>query len=187
VDKGSLLILTGPPGAGKTTVGKMIASQSSRSASISADWFWTTIVNGHIPPWEGTADDQNRVMIGSAVAAGLRMANAGYATVLEGIVGPWHFDELRTELADCTVPVHYCVLRPSSDTCLIRAQRRILESDEHRYALTAEEPIRHMWIRFSDLGRFEDHVIDTSDLDPGSTARLVSERIEAGVLRFPSA
>ena len=114
-------------------------------------------------------------MISSAAAAGLRIANAGYATVLEGIVGPWHFEGLRTELADCTVPVNYVVLRPSSDICLIRAQRRVLESDEHRFALTAEDPIRQMWVQFSNLGPFEDYVIDSSDLDPGSTARLVSE------------
>ena len=187
MDEGSLLLLTGPPGAGKTTVGKIIASQSSRSACISSDWFWTTIVNGHIPPWKGAADDQNRVMISSAVAASMRMANAGYATVLEGIFGPWHFEQLKAELAECRVPVNYVVLRPSSDTCLVRAQGRVLESDEHRYALTEEEPIRHMWLQFSSLGSNENYVIDSSDLDTGSTALLVGEHISAGTLRFPNA
>ena len=42
-----LLILTGPPGAGKTTVGAIIASESPLSACIHSDWFWTTIVNGN--------------------------------------------------------------------------------------------------------------------------------------------
>ena len=120
---GSLLILTGPPGAGKTTVGKSVAAASPRSACISADWFWTTIVNGHIAPWEGAADDQNRVMIRAAVAAGVRMANAGYSTVLEGILGPWHLQPLAAELAACAVPVDYAVLRPGSDVCLGRARR----------------------------------------------------------------
>jgi hypothetical protein len=114
------------------------------------------------------------------------MANAGYATVLEGIFGPWHFDRMKAELATCTVPVNYAVLRPSSDICLLRAQGRVLESDVHRYALTEEEPIRHLWIQFSGLGSLEGHVIDSSDLDPGSTALLVSERIDTGTLRFPN-
>lgn len=126
-------------------------------------------------------------MISSAVAASLRMAKAGYAAVLEGILGPRHFDQLRAELVECRVPVHYVVLRPRSNICLTRAQGRVLRSDEHRYALTEEEPIRHMWLEFSGLGSFEDHVIDTSGLDVGSTVHLVSERIGAGTLRFPSA
>jgi adenylate kinase family enzyme len=47
---GTVLILTGPPGAGKTTVGAIIASESPFSVCIQSDWFWTTIVNGRIPP-----------------------------------------------------------------------------------------------------------------------------------------
>jgi dephospho-CoA kinase len=73
-----LLILTGPPGAGKTTVGVLIAAESPLSACIQSDWFWTTIVNGHIPPWESEADAQNRAVIRAAAAAGARMANAGW-------------------------------------------------------------------------------------------------------------
>jgi predicted kinase len=185
MDDGSLLILSGPPGAGKTTVGKIIASKSARSACISSDWFWTTIVNGRIPPWQGAADDQNRAMVRSATAAGVRMANAGFTTVLDGIFGPWHFEPLKDELTVCKVPVNYVVLRPDGDTCLTRAQTRVLEGAEHVDALTEEDPIRHMWLRFSKLGAIEPHVIDSSKCDPESTALLIRERIDAGVLRFP--
>ena len=34
------------------------------------------------------------------------MANAGYTVVLDGILGPWHFEPLREELAQCTVSVN---------------------------------------------------------------------------------
>ncbi len=184
MDEGSLLILTGPPGAGKTTVAKFIASASSPSACISADWFWTTIANGHIPPWEPAADHQNRAMIRSAAATGVRMADAGYTTVVEGIFGPWHFEPLKAELMTCGVPVSYAVLRPDIDTCLIRARRRVLEGIEHRDALTAEGPIRHLWLQFSDLGAYEGQVIDSSDLDARETARLIQDRLDADGLRF---
>jgi hypothetical protein len=187
VDGGSLLILTGPPGAGKTTVGKIIAAASPLSACISADWFWTTIVNGHVPPWEVAADDQNRVMIRSATATGVRMANAGYTTVLEGIFGPWQFGPLRTELAACRVRTDYVVLRPGFETCLKRAQRRVLEGAEHRDALTEEVPIRQLWLQFSDLGEAGLQVIDSSGLDAHETARVIQERLDADVLRFSGA
>lgn len=186
MDEGTLLILTGPPGAGKTTVGAIIASDSPLSACIHSDWFWTTIVNGHIPPWERAADAQNRAVIRAAVASGVRMANAGFTVVLDGILGPWHFEPLREELAQCTAPVNYAVLRPDSDTCLDRARGRVLESPQHQHALTEEEPIRHMWDQFHDLGPIEDFVIDSSAIDPRATAVLVRKRMAAGQLGFPA-
>jgi len=181
-----LLILTGPPGAGKTTVGAIIASESPLSACIHSDWFWTTIVNGHIPPWERAADAQNRAVIRAAAAAGVRMANAGFTVVLDGILGPWHFEPLREELAQCTSPVNYAVLRPDIETCLVRARGRVLESPQHRDALTEEGPIRHMWDQFHDLGPIEELVIDNSVIDPPTTAILVQERIAVGDLGFPA-
>jgi predicted kinase len=180
-----LLILTGPPGAGKTTVGVLIAAESPLSACIQSDWFWTTIVNGHIPPWESEADAQNRAVIRAAAAAGARMANAGFTVVLDGIFGPWHFGPLREELAQCTAPVNYAVLRPDTDTCLARARDRVLDSPQHRDALTEEGPIRHMLEQFRNLGPVEKFVIDTSAIDPGATATLVSKRMAAGDLGFP--
>jgi hypothetical protein len=186
MDDGTPLMLSGPPGAGKTTVGSIIASESPLSACIHSDWFWTRIVNGHIPPWEGAADAQNRAVIRAAAAAGVRMANAGFTVVLDGILGPWHFEPLSEELAQCRTPVHYAVLRPDSDTCFVRARARVLESPQHRDALTAEGPIRHMWDQFQDLGPIEEFVIDNSVIDPRATAMLVRTRMAAGDLGFPS-
>jgi AAA domain len=186
MDDGMLLILTGPPGAGKTTVGALMASEPPLSACLHSDWFWTTIVNGHIPPWVREADAQNRAVIRAAAAAGVRMANAGFTVVLDGILGPWHFDPLREELAQCTAPVNYAVLRPDSDICLIRARGRVLESPQHRDALTEEGPIRQMWDQFHSIGSMEQFVIDNSVIDPGDTATLVWKRMAAGELTFPA-
>ena len=167
-------------------MGAIIATESPLSACIHSDWFWTTIVNGHIPPWERAADAQNRAVIRAAAAAGVRMANAGFTVVLDGVIGPWHFEPLREELAQCTTPVKYAVLRPDIETCLGRARGRVLESPQHRDALTDEGPIRHMWDQFHDLGPMEKFVIDSSDIVPVATARLVQRRMAAGDLSFPA-
>lgn len=181
-----LLLLTGPPGAGKTTVGSIIASESPLSSCIHSDWFWTTIVNGHIPPWERAADAQNRAVIRAATAAGVRMANAGFTVVLDGILGPWHFEPIVEELTECMVSVNYAVLRPDADTCLVRARGRVLKSPQHRDALTDEGPIRHMWDQFSDVGPIEQFVIDSSAINPRATAKVLRDRMASGDLRFPS-
>ena len=174
------LLLSGPPGAGKTTVGRKVASKVPHSVCIQSDWLWTTIVNGHIPPWDPIAGQQNRVMIGSALAAACRMVAGGYSTVLEGIIGPWHFDLVRDELDTCPVPVTYAVLRPELEICLTRAIGRVAERDEHRNALTDEEPIRGLWHQFADLGEYESCAVDTSVLTPTQTADEVFRRIGVG-------
>jgi hypothetical protein len=126
VDESFFLVLAGPPGAGKTTVGRMVAAKAPRSVCIQSDWFWTTIVNGHIPPWEAIADRQNRVMIGSALAAARRMVEGGYSVVLEGIIGPWHFDLVHEESGAHPFPVTYTVLRPELEICQTRAFQRVV-------------------------------------------------------------
>ncbi len=175
-----LLLLSGPPGAGKTTVGRIVASRCSRSACLESDWFWTAIVNGHVPPWEPRADGQNQVMIRSAVATAARMAGGGYSTVLEGIIGPWHFDLVRDELATCPVGVSYVVLRPHLDACLARATGRVADGPDQRGALTDEGPIRHMWNEFAHLGDYERCVGDSSTFDPSETADRVFARVGDG-------
>jgi adenylate kinase family enzyme len=44
-----LLILTDPPGAGKTTVGLRIASRYPHASCIESDWFYATITKGFVP------------------------------------------------------------------------------------------------------------------------------------------
>ena len=82
--------------------------------------------------------------------------------------------------------MYYALLRPDSDTCLVRARGRVLESPQHRAALTDEAPIRQMWNQFGDLGPIEDYVIDNSEIDPRATAMLVRQRMAAGQLGFPA-
>jgi hypothetical protein len=43
-----------------------------------------------------------------------------------------------------------------------------------------------MWDQFSRLGSTEHYVIDSSELDPKDTTKLVQQRIAAGDLRFPA-
>ena len=47
----SLLILSGPPGAGKSTVAPLVAADADPSVRLESDWFWTTFVNGFVEPW----------------------------------------------------------------------------------------------------------------------------------------
>jgi tRNA uridine 5-carbamoylmethylation protein Kti12 len=174
-----LLILTGPPGAGKTTVGRLVASHFSPSIVLDADWFWGSVVSGFIPPWEPASNEQNRTLTRASLAAATRLAYGGFTTVLEGHFGPWHVDVIREELSHTTMTAAYIILRPPLEECLRRATERRREP-KHRDALHDEDVIRGLYAQYEAIGPFEGHVLSTTGTLDDTVTSIVD------ILRAPS-
>lgn len=66
---GSPLVLTGPPGAGKSTVARVLADGATRSVLIEGDVFFGFLVSGAIEPWLPDSDEQNTVVTEAAAGA----------------------------------------------------------------------------------------------------------------------
>ena len=181
-----VLIVAGPPGAGKSTVARLVAQHVGMPAAlIESDWFWTTIVKGLVPPWKPEADDQNRVVLRTCARSAASLAASGYSVVVEGVFGPWSVPVFAPEIQGTGIECNYVVLRPSLDTALERATSRVGEERVPGHpALTDPEPVRHMWNQFSDLGAYEGHAIDSTSLSAQATADLVLERLRRGSLRL---
>lgn len=175
---GDVIILTGPPGAGKSTLAAKLARSYSKGVHLHTDDFWHYIVSGAIPPYDPASDAQNQTVMEVVAGAACTYALGGFTTVLDGIVGPWMLDHFRTR-AQPNMTIHYVVLRPRRDITLKRAQARTAPS-----ALIDEAPILSMWDQFSHLGEFDGHVLDTSQDAVERSAERVAEAVGEGRFRL---
>lgn len=166
---GDVIVLTGPPGAGKSTVAGLLAAHFPLSVHLHADDFWSYIKNGVVPPYLPGSRAQNETVMGVLAGAAFGYAEGGYTVVCDGIVGPWFVDAFRGR-----TPFHYVILRPDEPTTLARAKAR---GDG---ALTASGPILTMHEQFSRPTEYEPHVLDSSTLNAKTTAQAVLDGIEKG-------
>lgn len=173
------LILTGPPGAGKSTVARLLADGASGNAiHLHTDDFYGYIRKGYIAPYLPEAQSQNAVVIAAIVSAAFSFARDGYEVFLDGIVGPWFLDPFREASTAAGIPIDYVVLRPGGEVSLRRAQAR------PAHALKDEAAIRGLSEAFADLGPLEVHCIDTSAQTPAQTAAFVATARQAGRFRL---
>jgi MoxR-like ATPase len=84
--RAQIVILSGPPGAGKSTVAPLLADQFDRSVVLPMDEFFHFIRKGHIAPFLPDAAPQNEVVAGVLAAAAASFASGGYTVILDGIV-----------------------------------------------------------------------------------------------------
>jgi predicted kinase len=169
---GSVLLLTGPPGAGKSTVAEIVAERFERSVHVEADRFYGFVVGGYVDPWERGAHDQNVIAVEIACDTAARYAEAGYVTILDGIFIPgWFFEPAIDRLHDRSLDVAAAILRPSVAITIARARPRVPPKR------LPDEVLERLWQGFDDLGPLERHVIDNGE----ETAERTADRVVAAL------
>lgn len=173
---GTVVIVTGPPGGGKSTTARSLAASFERSVHLHSDDFWHSIVSGAIAPYLPESHGQNETVMEVIRSAAFAYAAGGYVTVVDGIVGPWMLHHFLSPGDVGRAPaMQYIVLRPSREETLRRAQSRGTPD-----ALIDPGPVSSLWDQFSDLGEWEGHVIDTTSHSPADTVAAVRAAMTSG-------
>lgn len=170
----TVLIVSGPPGVGKTTAAGILAERRERAVHLESDVFFRFIRAGRVEPWRPESHAQNEVVMRIVAGAASGYAAAGYLTVVEGIVIPgWFYEPLREALADAGHRVAYAVLREPLEVCAARVRGR-----EGPAPLAEPGTLERIWSSFADLGELEPCAHDLGGRAPERTADLLEELLE---------
>lgn len=165
---GEVVIVSGPPGSGKSTVAGALAESADKGVHLETDFFYRWIRSGFIAPHLREAHAQNTAMTDVMTEAAAGYAQAGYAVFWDGVVGPWFLERIVGRLTSRGLTVRYVVVRAKRPTALARVRERD--------GTTETSGAEVMWDQFADLGDFESHVVEAD-----GTAKEVVEHCRAAL------
>jgi len=167
-----ITIVTGSPGAGKTTLSRRAAEADPRGLHLPADVFYTFPAHP-VSPVLPEAHEQNGAVIAAVDRAAAAFAARGYEAFVDGIVGPWFLPVVATELAPTGIPVEYVVLQVGRDEAVRRATSRPQPG--------GEVVVRYMHAEFQNLAEFASHAFDTTDMSIDEACAEFTHRRSTGV------
>ncbi|HEY2814877.1 MAG TPA: hypothetical protein VGJ03_15530 [Acidimicrobiales bacterium] len=174
---GRLLVITGPPGAGKSTVAALVADRFEPSALVEGDAFFAFLQRGRVDPWLPESNEQNDVVIRAAASAAGRFASRGYTAVFDGVIGPWFLPAFAAETG--LDRLDYVVLLPTVERCLEGVGIRV------GHGFTDEAATRKMHREFAAAAIDDRHMLRDPPTGPEAVATVIIDHMRAGVFTYP--
>jgi cytidylate kinase len=174
---GELVVITGPPGAGKSSVSEHLVDGFNPSGLVAGDNFFAMIKRGYILPWLPQARRQNTIVIEAAAAAAGRLTDI-CSVIYDGVLGPWF---LPTFVRATSLPhINYVILLPPLEVCLERVQHRV------GHGFSDLSATRDLHAQFADAAVDTRHLITESGDHPAQLAELISRTLHGGRFRYSS-
>ena len=174
IEQPRIILLTGVPGAGKTSVAGALAAMFPRSAHVEADALRNCIRQGGVNPGGSPSDEADRQLelVTRMVAEVANQLFADGFTVIvdDVVVTRGRLDGYLAALRGA--PLHYVLLAPPREIVLERDRRRTDKSVAEQY----------LWL----YDRMEQEClgigldVDTSPWDEAETATVIAAAIRAG-------
>ena len=154
----TIIVVSGAPGVGKSTVSRLVAAAFDRSIHLPTDDLMAWIVRGWVDPNLPEAEAQNQAIGAALAVSAMSFADDGYTTVVDGYLFPEGVDGLAVACAARGLSCHYVVLTADLDTCWARARTR----GEGRWPLEFPS-FAAVHARFATLELDERHVVEATE------------------------
>ena len=174
VASGRVIVITGPAGAGKSTVAEAICGMLDRAALIQLDALTDMVRTGvPVPHWEGgdrrASNHHYSLAVSNAAALSRNFTATGYDALVEGVFEqPSELDEFLHELE--AAEVYFVTLLPQVEEVSRRDQGRTWDQQMGVRS-------RELHGIFSFNGEVRGLRIDSTGLMPDETARLILEQL----------
>lgn len=166
----NVVILTGPPGAGKSTINEILASKIKNSAIVSSDTLRHFIKNGKAN--RGDIDWEHQLAMGveNSIILAKNFYKHGFNVFMNDILcNREKFDQYYNSLKDCNVKIF--LLLPNKEV--------VAKRDLERGEWAMKERAMYLYDKFVDFLKKETRffIIDSSAQTPEETAKIIEQEI----------
>lgn len=157
-----LYIITGPAGAGKSTISKRIAELKNKSVLIEGDDIYHQVIGGYVQAWkEGNHLDVFWKVCTCTIRTYLE---AGYDVIFNYIVTPTPLKQMQEEFKE--YDIKFVVLLVNETTLLLRDKERPENCQMNERCIT-------LLNSFKNYNYNQQYILDTSDITVNETIDII--------------
>ena len=159
-------IITGPPGAGKSTIAEKLALSFEKGLHLQCDWIYNMVKGGYKEPWNDHDKQLISVMYKAAQSMLSVYAQAGFCVVIDYV---FERDELLDFLNGVSIPITLVFFLPDVSCNVAR--------DKDRQYSIGEKRVQHYNQRFKRIeAEIHPFVLNNTQLDPESCIKEIKLR-----------